>query len=70
MSTREEHIDGAYYYRKLLDCLHKALEDPELGCHVNDIIIHLARCIDSGYTYFDQGHSIWCDYFLTRGEKT
>ena len=68
-SNLEDRSSGVEYYRKLLECLHKALNDEELGCHLNDIIIQMSRCIESGYTYFNQGHSIWCDYFLTRGEK-
>ena len=60
---------GFAYYQKLLACLRKALGEEKLGCHVDDIIIHMARCIDSGYSYFDQANSIWCDYFLKRGEN-
>lgn len=62
----EESDLGGKYYRKLLECLRMALDDEKLGCHVNNIIIHIARCIESNYTYFDQYHSMWCDYFLRR----
>ena len=56
---------GIAFYYKLWMCLKKALADEkELGCHCNDIVRHLGRSVDSGYTYFDPLMNAWCEYFL------
>lgn len=51
-------------YYKLHRCLKKAMGDEKLSCHVNKIICHLAKSIESGETWFDASLDVWCDYFL------
>jgi hypothetical protein len=56
---------GQSLYFKLHRCLEKAMSDKEnLGCHVNDIVLYLARSIKSGETWYDSFADVWCDYFL------
>lgn len=56
---------GLKYYQKLWKCLLKAIwNTDELGCHANDIIVHLAKSIESQQLYYDPTHDAWCDYFL------
>ena len=54
----------AIYY-KLHKCLTKAMNDEELSCHVNNIIVKLAKSIESGETWYDEATDKWCDYFLS-----
>jgi len=63
----EKQRSIAYYY-KLWKCLKKALADEDrLGCHCNNIVVHLGKSVESGFTYYDQHHDAWCDYFLETG---
>ena len=67
-SKKEENLKAIELYFKLTACLKKALDDEEnLGCHINKIIMDLAKCIESEYEYYDANAEIWCDYFLKRG---
>jgi hypothetical protein len=51
-------------YYKLHKCLKKAMSTDDLGCHVNDIIVNLAKSIESHETWYDALIDVWCDYFL------
>lgn len=52
-------------YYKLHKCLKKAMGNEEkLGCHVNNIIVKLAKSIESKETWYDERTDTWCDYFL------
>lgn len=35
--------------------------------HCNNIVVHLGKSVESGFTYYDQRHGSWCDYFLSMG---
>ena len=52
------------FYYKLHKCLKIALNNDELSCHANSIIVHLGKSIESQYTYYDENFDSWCDYFL------
>lgn len=56
------------YYYKLWKCLKIALADSDLSCHANDIVVHLGKSIESNYSYFDELHNLWCDYFLSQNK--
>lgn len=65
MTIQSDETPGVRYYYKLWKCLKKALADEDkLGCHCNHIVVQLGRSVESGYTYYDKGFDIWCDYFL------
>ena len=53
----------AFYY-KLWKCLGKAMDNPELSCHANHIVVHLGKSVESKFTYYDSSFDSWCDYFL------
>lgn len=59
----EDEKAMAIYY-KLHKCLAKAMNDEELVCHVNNIVVKLAKSIESGETWYDESTDKWCDYFL------
>lgn len=52
------------YYYKLWKCLKKALADNKLACHCNNIVVHLGKSVESGFTYYNPSHDAWCSYFL------
>lgn len=52
------------FYHKLWKCLEKSLSDDKLGCHANNIVVHLGKSVESNYTYYDESFDRWCDYFL------
>lgn len=60
----EDNQKSIELYYKLHKCLRKAISEEELGCHVNNIIRHLAKSIESEETWYDSFIDIWCDYFL------
>lgn len=62
-------IRGKDFYYKLHKCLKIAMSNDELSCHVNHIIVHLGKNIESQFTYYDSSFDIWCDYFLSMNEK-
>lgn len=57
-------------YYKLHECLKISLTAPiqpngdNLSCHANRIIVHLAKSIESGETWYDPSVDCWCDYFI------
>ena len=51
-------------YYKMHKCLEKAMNSDKLGCHVNNIIVRLAKSIESQETWYDATYDTWCDYFL------
>lgn len=64
-------------YYKLHKCLKISL-DPKnnpmqngdnLSCHTNNIIINLARSIESGETWYDVSIDVWCDYFIGNNKE-
>lgn len=64
-TVKSDMTKAKEYYFKLWKCLKKALADEEkLGCHCNNIIVHLGKSVESGYTYYNESHDHWCDYFL------
>lgn len=65
-----EKIRSREYYYKLWNCLKRALSDDKLACHCNNIVVHLGKSVESGFTYYDQRHDAWCDYFLSMGGET
>lgn len=61
---------------ELYDKLHKCLKislDPSnrenLSCHTNNIIVNLAKSIESGETWYDVSIDVWCDYFIEMAGK-
>lgn len=59
-------------YYKLHKCLKISL-DPNnnprqngdnLSCHTNNIIVNLAKSIESQETWYDESVDAWCDYFI------
>lgn len=59
-------------YYKLHKCLKISL-DPKnnprpngdnLSCHTNNIIVNLAKSIESEETWYDDSIDTWCDYFI------
>lgn len=64
MTNEEQAISIAFYY-KLWKCMKKAMSDDKLGCHCNDIVIHLGRSVESQYKYYDKSFDGWCNYFLS-----
>lgn len=51
-------------YYKLHECLKKAMADEKLSCHINSIVVYLAKSIESQETWFDASCDAWCNYFL------
>ena len=51
-------------YYKLHKCLVRAMSNDDLGCHINNIIVSLAKSIESQETWYDSSVDVWCDYFL------
>ena len=59
-------------YYKLHKCLKRSLSGEtengdDLSCHTNAIVLHLAKSIESGETWFDESVDCWCNYFLAAG---
>ena len=65
----EDEIRARNYYYKLWKCLKMALAHEELGCHCNNIVVHLGKSVESGFKYYDAHHDAWCDYFLSSTKK-
>lgn len=71
---QEEKAHSLYY--KLHDCLKVSLDEKNnplpngdyLSCHTNNIIVKLAKSIESGETWYDASTDVWCDYFLERNK--
>lgn len=70
-TTVLENEKAIELYYKLHKCLKRAMRNEKLGCHVNNIIVKLAKSIESGETWYDEATDGWCDYFLSfeRGRK-
>lgn len=65
MNSTKQEVRAREYYLKLWKCLKKALADEDkLGCYCNNIVVHLGKSVESGFTYYDPSHDAWCDYFL------
>lgn len=62
---RKKPID---LYYKLHKCLKIAIGNEALGCHVNNIIVHLGKSIESQETWYDESVDGWCDYFLSMNQ--
>ena len=70
VSIVDETPEGVKFYYKLWKCLKKCLaDDDRLGCHANNIIVHLGKSIESQYKYYDKNFDSWCDYFLANEER-
>lgn len=67
---------GHTLYYKLHDCLKVSLDEKNnplpngdyLSCHTNNIIVNLAKSIESAETWYDANLEMWCDYFLARNK--
>lgn len=57
-------LRGQNFYYKLWACLNKSMSTSDLEMHANNIIIHLAKSIESQAAYYDQTMDAWCDYFM------
>lgn len=63
-ATDKNRKEIAFYF-KLWLCLKKALADEDkLGCHCNNIVKHLGKCVESNYHYYDVSMNVWAEYFL------
>lgn len=70
VSFKTKEQKAMEYYYKLWKCLKIALANEEkLGCHCNNIVIHLGKSVESGFTYYDPNHDSWCDYFISMNQK-
>lgn len=67
--TADPNRKGKDLYYKLHKCLRRAMDEEKLSCHVNDIIVNLAKSISSKETWYDDLIDAWCDYFLRSGKK-
>ncbi len=67
--TEDPNRKGKDLYYKLHKCLRRAMEEEKLSCHINDIIVNLAKSITSNVTWYDDLIDVWCDYFLRSGKK-
>lgn len=71
-----EEIKAHNLYYKLHNCLKISLTAPvqpngdNLSVHTNNIILKLAKSIESGETWYDSSVEAWCDYFLERNSKS
>ena len=68
-TVKDDQTKAQKFYYKLHKCLKIALNNDELSCHANKIIIHLGKNIESQYTYYDESFDFWCDYFLSMNDK-
>lgn len=61
----DENKKAIDLYYKLHKCLKKAMSEEKLGCHINNIIVALAKSIESQETWYDESIDVWSDYFLS-----
>ncbi len=72
MKTEDSNKKAIDLYNKLHKCLKISLDpknDDNLSCHTNNIIVNLAKSIESVETWYDVSVDVWCDYFIKMAER-